>query len=200
MTGRECLNPQGSETEGHNHNIATQKLIKRPIVKPLTDLRDRTKQFHIDVIKLCANLPKNAAGFETARQIIRSAGSVGANYRASKRAKSDADYIYKIGVVIEEADETHYWLEVIKGANLVQDSAALNELLSEANQLTAIFVASSKTARKNRAENSRDDEKLRKNKISQPFRGDEPRSQKNIPPSKGDGSISSSPEHDMQTT
>ena len=82
-------------------------------------LQRRTKQFHIDVIKPCGNLPKNAAGFETAKQIIRSAGSVGANYRASARAKSIADFIYKIDIVLEEADESLYWLEVIHEAELI---------------------------------------------------------------------------------
>jgi four helix bundle protein len=83
-------------------------------------LQDRTKQFHIDVIKLCDNLPQNAVGFETAKQIIRSAGSVGANYRATVRAKSKADFIYKIEVVLEEADESIYWLEVIRDSDLEQ--------------------------------------------------------------------------------
>lgn len=72
-------------------------------------LQQRTKQFHVDVIRLCENLPKNAAGFEIAKQVIRSAGSVGANYRASARAKSKADFINKIQIIIEEADETQYW-------------------------------------------------------------------------------------------
>ena len=58
----------------------------------------------MDVIKICEGFPKNAAGFETAKQVIRSAGSVGANYRASVRAKSAADFVYKIEIVLEEAD------------------------------------------------------------------------------------------------
>jgi four helix bundle protein len=85
------------------------------------DLQQRTKQFHVDVIKLCNDFPKNAAGFETAKQLIRSAGSVGANYRATVRAKSNADFIYKIEVVLEESDESHYWLEVIREAKLKQE-------------------------------------------------------------------------------
>lgn len=72
------------------------------------ELQQRTKKFHIDVIKLCSDFPRNAAGFETAKQLIRSAGSVGANYRATARAKSTADFIYKIEIVLEEADESHY--------------------------------------------------------------------------------------------
>ena len=111
-------------------------------------LQQRTKKFHIDVIKLCEHLPRNAAGFEIAKQIIRSAGSVGANYRASLRAKSTKDFIYKIEVVLEEADESHYWLEVIRDANLI-NSKTLSELISEANELTAIFAATDKTAKAN---------------------------------------------------
>ncbi len=82
------------------------------------ELQQRTKKFHVDVIKICEGFPKNAAGFETTKLLIRSAGSVGANYRASARAKSPADFIYKIEIVLEEADESHYWLEVVKEAML----------------------------------------------------------------------------------
>src|SRR6478672_10346673 len=103
-------------------------------------LQQRTKQFHVDVIKLCEQFPRNAAGFETAKQVIRSAGSVGANYRATKRAKSKADFIYKIEIVLEEADESMYWLEVIKEAEL-KTGSEVDRLLDEANQLTAIFAA-----------------------------------------------------------
>lgn len=114
-------------------------------------LENRTKQFHIDVIGLCNKLPRTAAGFETAKQIIRSAGSVGANYRATKRAKSKADFIYKIEVVLEEADESHYWLEVIQESKLIPFSDnELNRLIREANELTAIFSAADKTAKNNR--------------------------------------------------
>lgn len=107
-------------------------------------LQSRTKKFHVDVILLCEAFPKNAAGFETAKQLIRSAGSVGANYRASVRAKSPADFLYKIEIVLEEADESHYWLEVVKDAKL-QTGTELDRLINEANELTAIFAATDKT-------------------------------------------------------
>jgi four helix bundle protein len=107
-------------------------------------LEGRTKQFHIDVIRLCASLPRNAAGFEIAKQLIRSAGSVGANYRATMRAKSKADFVYKIQIVLEEADESHYWLEIIKEAELISGNE-INRLIGEANELTAIFAATDKT-------------------------------------------------------
>ena len=112
-------------------------------------LQQRTKQFHIDVIKLCEILPRNAASFEIAKQIIRCAGSVGANYRASARAKSTNDFIYKIEIVIEEADESHYWLEIIKDADLIKGEY-IDRLISEANELTAIFVATNKTTKTNK--------------------------------------------------
>ena len=111
-------------------------------------LQQRTKQFHIDVIKLCETLPRNSAGFEIAKQVIRSAGSVGANYRASARAKSKADFINKIQILIEEGDETHYWLEIIDATNL-STSTNLKTLITEANELTAIFAATNKTAKSN---------------------------------------------------
>lgn len=115
-------------------------------------LQQRTKQFHIDVIKLCELLPRNAAGFEIAKQIIRSAGSVGANYRSSMRAKSTKDFIYKIELVLEEADESHYWLEIIRDADLI-NGEYIERLTKEANELTAIFAATDKTAKANNSRN-----------------------------------------------
>src|SRR4051812_44010289 len=109
-------------------------------------LQERTKQFNVDIIKLCETLPRNAAGYEIAKQIIRSSGSVGSNYRATVRAKSKADFIYKVEIVLEEADESLYWLEVIKAAKLTS-AKELDRLVDEANQLTAIFVATDKTAK-----------------------------------------------------
>ena len=116
-------------------------------------LQLRTKQFHIAVIKLCELLPRNAAGFEIAKQVIRSAGSVGANYRASVRAKSTKDFIYKIELVLEEADESHYWLEIIRDANLI-NGETIECLVKEADELTAIFTATDKTAKANQLKNN----------------------------------------------
>lgn len=116
------------------------------------ELQQRTKKFHVDVIKLCSDFPRNAAGFETAKQLIRAAGSVGANYRATVRAKSNADFIYKIEIVLEEADESHYWLEVIKEAE-IKVGSEVDRLINEANQLTAIFAATDKTAKTNKKKN-----------------------------------------------
>lgn len=118
------------------------------------ELEKRTRQFHVNILKLCKDLPKNTAGFETGRQIIRSAGSVGANYRATKRAKSKADFIYKIEVVLEESDESLYWLEVIKESELLNNKL-LDELIKEADELTAIFTATDKTAKYNNRNNKK---------------------------------------------
>ena len=112
------------------------------------DLQKRTKQFNIDVIKVCESFPRNAAGFELAKQIIRSSGSVGANYRATQRAKSKADFIYKLEIVIEEADETMYWLEVMSETGLI-DTKNATVLIKEANELVSIFVATVKTTKAN---------------------------------------------------
>ncbi len=116
-------------------------------------LEDRTKRFHVAVIRLCELLPRNAGGFELSKQVIRSAGSIGANYRASMRAKSKADFIYKIQVVLEEADESHYWLEIIQLSGLITGDA-INELIQEAYELTAIFSATDRTAKANLKKNS----------------------------------------------
>ena len=113
------------------------------------ELQQRTKRFHVDVIKICEHFPKNAAGFETAKQLIRAAGSVGANYRAACRGKSKADFIYKIEVVLEEADEALYWLEVTKDAQML-NTDQLEILIKEANELVSIFNAADITAKKNR--------------------------------------------------
>lgn len=79
-----------------------------------SELQLRTKRFNIDIILFCNSLPKTAAGFEIAKQLIRSAGSVGANYRATNRSKSRADFAHKLKIVFEEIDESYYWLEIIK--------------------------------------------------------------------------------------
>ncbi|WP_207495975.1 four helix bundle protein [Aridibaculum aurantiacum] len=116
------------------------------------ELQARTKKFNVDVTKLCSLFPKNAAGFETAKQLIRSAGSVGANYRAACRGKSSADFIYKIEVVLEEADESLYWLQVSKEAVLVPVDSDVDNLINEATELVKIFNATDLTAKKNRVE------------------------------------------------
>ncbi|WP_143306982.1 four helix bundle protein [Chitinophaga vietnamensis] len=111
-------------------------------------LLERTKQFHIAVIKLCDQLPRGIAAYEIGRQLIRSAGSVGANYRAACRAKSKPDFIYKIKVVLEEADESLYWLQILNEAKIITGEI-INKLQKEALELVLIFNATDKTAKDN---------------------------------------------------
>ncbi len=103
------------------------------------ELIARTKKFAVDVINFVNSIPYSQTSKVIINQLIRAATSVGANYRAAQRAKSGADFSYKIKVVEEEADETIYWLELILEAKLLNDNTITDELLKEANELTAIF-------------------------------------------------------------
>jgi four helix bundle protein len=109
------------------------------------ELKLRTKQFALRIIKLVDAIPRTAAGKAIAAQIVRSGTSVAANYRASCRARSQAEFVAKMGLVEEEADETAFWLELLIESGTVRE-AKLAPLLKEANELTAIMVASRKTA------------------------------------------------------
>jgi four helix bundle protein len=91
-------------------------------------------------------LPQNAVGRAIGNQLIRSASSVGANYRAACRSRSKAEFVSKLSIVIEEADESCYWLELIIEGELLPKEK-VDPLLDEANQITAIMVASRKTAK-----------------------------------------------------
>ncbi len=113
------------------------------------ELRDRTKKFHINVIRLCELLPKSIAAYETAKQLIRSGGSVGSNYRAACCAKSNADFLYKIQIVLEEADESQYWLEIIDEVGWLNKNASLPSLIREAGELSRIFTSTTKTLKSN---------------------------------------------------
>ncbi|MBT8285293.1 MAG: four helix bundle protein [Flavobacteriaceae bacterium] len=115
----------------------------------MQDLKFRTKRFAIDCWKLCKNIPKSREYDAWARQLIRCSSSVGANYRASQRAKSAADFINKLKIVEEEADESIYWLELFQEV-LGKSKKEIILLKQEANELLAIIVASIKTARKNK--------------------------------------------------
>src|SRR6266403_5957607 len=117
------------------------------------DLKRRTKAFALRILKLVDTLPKTTAGRALASQIVRSGTSIAANYRAACRAKSTADFIAKMGIVEEEADETLFWLELLEESDLVL-AAKLTAIKQEADELIAITVASIKTARRNRASNS----------------------------------------------
>ena len=113
------------------------------------ELKNRTKRFALMIIKLVDKLPNTKVGNTIGNQLIRSGTSVAANYRASCRARSTADFVSKITVVEEECDESLLWLELILESNQLKNEL-LSDLIREANELTAIFTASGKTAKQNR--------------------------------------------------
>lgn len=110
------------------------------------DLKKRTKKFALRIIKLVESLPDTPIARVIKYQLVKSGTSVGANYRAACRAKSNADFIAKMGIVEEEADESAYWIEILIESGLVKQSL-VEDLLDETNQLVAIFVSSINTAR-----------------------------------------------------
>jgi four helix bundle protein len=109
------------------------------------ELKARTKSFALRVIKLVDAMPRSLAAQVIGRQLLRSATSMGANYRAACRAQSHADFAAKLSVVVGEADETVYWLELRESSLLKPERLA--KILKEANELVAIAVASRKTAK-----------------------------------------------------
>lgn len=114
-----------------------------------TELKQRTKVFALRIMKLVDALPTTKSGHAIGNQLVRSGTSVGANYRASCRARSKAEFIAKIGVVEEEADESGFWLELIVEGSLLP-LIKVTELLKEANELTAIMAASRISASRHR--------------------------------------------------
>jgi four helix bundle protein len=118
-------------------------------VEKARELQIRTKRFAVAVIRFFSNLPKNEAARVIGRQLLRSGTSIAANYRAACRSRSVADFISKINVVLEETDETLFWLELLVDAQLV-DSRATASLSGECDQLLKIFSASIATAKANR--------------------------------------------------
>ncbi len=112
------------------------------------NLRNRTKSFALRIIKLVESLPNKTTSQVIGKQLLRSGTSVGANYRASCRAKSPADFIAKIAIVVEEADESLFWMELLVESGIVKEEL-LKDLMKEADELTAIFISSSKTAKEN---------------------------------------------------
>lgn len=103
------------------------------------DLLDRTKSFAINIIQFIQSIPMNSISKVLGNQLLRSGTSVGANYRSAQRAKSKPDFIYKIKIAEEEADESIYWLELIITSKILKDFSEAERLLKEANELTAIL-------------------------------------------------------------
>ncbi len=110
-------------------------------------IRKRTKQFALRVIRMSQQLPRNRETDVILRQLLQSATSTAANYRAACRARSHADFYAKLCIVLEEVDESLFWLEMLIESGMVSE-AKLRDIVREGNELTAIFAASRSTARK----------------------------------------------------
>jgi four helix bundle protein len=112
------------------------------------ELKQRTKQFALRVLKLVAALPNNVQGRAVGRQLVRAGTSVAANYRAACKGRSRTEFIAKLGTVEEEADESAFWLELIIEGSLLK-ARLVEPLLHEANELTRIMASSRTTAKSN---------------------------------------------------
>jgi len=110
------------------------------------DLRERTKRFALRVVRLYRTLPPTDEARILGKQLLRAATSVGANYRAACRARSRAEFIAKLGLVLEESDETVFWLELLADAEIANREKLLS-LRNEADEITSIFVTSLRTAK-----------------------------------------------------
>ncbi len=112
-------------------------------------MKDRTKNFAKQIIFLCRKLPKNREGYLIGNQIFRSGTSVASNYRAACRGRSKAEFIAKMGIVEEEADETLFWLEIIEEVEIF-DRDLISPLKRECHEILSIVVSSINTARKSK--------------------------------------------------
>src|SRR5271165_2004684 len=109
-------------------------------------LKDRTKRFAFRIVGMYRALPRSEEARIIGKQVLRSGTYIGANYRAACRARSRAEFVAKLGVVLEEADETAFWLDLLRDTGIFSDRK-LKELIREANELVSIFVASMRTAK-----------------------------------------------------
>src|ERR1041385_6741965 len=121
-------------------------MLEGSAIQRAEQLKDRTKQFALRIIRLFQRLPKTDEARIVARQVLRSGTSLAANYRAVCRARPRKEFISKLAIVVEESDETAFWLELLMESGLVA-GRLLEPLHSEASQLLAIFAASHRTAR-----------------------------------------------------
>jgi four helix bundle protein len=110
------------------------------------DMKNRTKEYGKRILKLSRSLPNSQEGHRIGDQLFRAGLSVGANYRAACRARSKADFISKVGIVLEEADESLYWLEIILEARILKPEL-LNSLMKEGHELISILVATINTSK-----------------------------------------------------
>jgi len=126
--------------------MAEEKVAENRFSSRHDNLKQRTKEFAVRVLNLVDSLPNKLSARTIGAQLARCATSVAANYRSACRARSNADFISKLTVVEEETDESAFWIEMLVAKDLVRPEL-VNELLDEANQLTAIWVSSINTAR-----------------------------------------------------
>jgi four helix bundle protein len=111
----------------------------------IEELKSRTRKFSVNLIKFCESLKKGHPSSVISYQLVKSATSIGANYRAACRARSQPEFYSKLCIVVEEADETEYWLEIIQESELTCDEAKLLELRTEASELTRILAKAKKS-------------------------------------------------------
>ncbi len=121
-------------------------------IKPMKDLKVRTKEYALRIIRLYAALPNTVDAMVLGKQLLRSGTSVGAHYREAQRAKSDADFISKIEGGLQELDETQYWLELLCDSGLIP-AERLEPLIKETGELMAIFVSMVKKVKKKQSLN-----------------------------------------------
>ena len=136
-SGHRVIGPSGEVTEVRNDGLCSQP----------EELRARTKKFALRILRLFRSLPRSPDAQILGKQLLRSGTSVGANYRAAGRARSKAEFAAKIGIVVEKADESVFWLELLRDGSVVS-AESLRELIQEANELAAIFAAAHRTARR----------------------------------------------------
>jgi len=115
----------------------------------MSELLPRTKTFALRCLQVADAMPSKAGARAIASQLARSGTSIAANYRSARRARSKAEFCSKLSIALEEADETHFWLGLVSEGGYLS-AASLEGLVKEADELTAILVASLKTARRNR--------------------------------------------------
>jgi four helix bundle protein len=144
----ECLCQQASEIKAFRGGNQSADGAGMP--SQADALRARVRQFAVRILKFVRTLPRDPVGDTAARQLARAGTAISANYHATGRARSRAEFIAKLGIVVEEADETGHWLSVIRESDLAAGQE-LEWLLCESGELRAIFSASLRTARLNHA-------------------------------------------------
>ena len=115
----------------------------------MKDLKTRTREFALRIIRLYGALPKSVEAQVIGKQLLRSGTSVGAHYREGMRARSDAEFISKIEGGLQESEESLYWMELLIGSHIISDQK-LSDLMNKANELTAILVTCAKNTRNKR--------------------------------------------------